>query len=152
MPLNPCMDMPSKWQCVYSGAHSMSMESKKQCVALSESTPNKREIQMDQPSTKCSSAEDVQHGTSGWESCCCTLQQKSCFWTGFSQNADQLCPRTQQNVGVHTHTATLPYLVVTIISIQSPCLNFAVGVGHILLCLLHWFDVHLVITVSVHAL
>lgn len=43
----------------------MSMESKKQCVALSESTPNKREIQMDQPSTKCSSAEDVQHGTSG---------------------------------------------------------------------------------------
>jgi len=31
---------------------------------------------MDQPSTKYSSAEDVQHGTSGWESRCRTLQQK----------------------------------------------------------------------------
>lgn len=95
----------------------MSKESKKQCVALSESTPNK------QRSTDGPAFHQVQYSSAEeWmrKLLLYATAKKVVSGQGSAKNADQLCPRTQQNVGMHTHTATLPYLVVTIISIQSP--------------------------------
>ena len=39
------------------------------------------------------------------------------------------------NAGMHAHVAAFPYLDVTKISIQQPCLNFAVYSSHIALSL-----------------
>ena len=52
------------------------------------------------------------------------------------------------NAGIHAHVAAFPYLDVSKISIQLPCLNFTIYSSHMLPHQLRWLDVLLLLISS----